>query len=489
MTESDRTETPEAAESTKIGVDEWVASEEERREQAGGLTGLISRGWSESPDPAKLLVFIVVASTLPFWMGEGDLFSYGLFTLLYALLALGLSLIVGWAGLLDLGYFAYFGVGAYTYALLSSNHYGIHWQAEFSIPVAIFGAAFFGLLLGLTSRRLLGDYYAIVTLFFGQAFVAFVGVANPEVAGKGLTGGPNGIPGVDPLNFFGYELHSTRQYYFFLLIVFSLAAAGLYFLNQSRTGRSWRALREDPLAAEAMSIPVFRLKILAVVLGAGMAGLTGCIFAAIQTGVVAGQFDISLLVILYAIIILGGLGSIAGVLIGTIVINVTLQFLAPQNDIPEFKRWLFYGVIVLAVAKLRPWSKLAAVVGGTIAFGFVIHAVASAIDSSWTAGSAVDAGSAGTGIEHWVIIPKGHPAFDTWAYIILVALIVLCSQLKGWWRIGVLIPTLYWVAVVWENVLAENPAVTALILFGALLIALMQVRPQGLLGTARVEIV
>jgi hypothetical protein len=101
----------------------------------------------------------------------------------------------------------------------------------------------------------------------------------------------------------------------------------------------------------------------------------------------------------------------------------------------------------------------------------------------------MDAGSAGSGIEHWVVIPQGHPGFDTWAYIILVALIIATAQVRGWWRYGLLIPTLYWVAVVWENVLVEQPAVTALILFGALLIALMQARPQGLLGTARVEIV
>jgi branched-chain amino acid transport system permease protein len=450
---------------------------------------LIAKGWNAPPDAAKLLVFVALATTLPFWMSQGDLFSYGLYTLLYALLALGLNIVVGFAGLLDLGYVAYYGIGAYGYALLSSNHYDIHWQAEFSIPVVILGTAFVGLLLGLTSRRLLGDYYAIVTLFFGQAFVAFVNNANPHVAGEGLTGGSNGIPGVDPLNFFGYKLHSTKQYYYLLLIVFSLAAAGLYFLNRSRTGRSWRALREDPLAAEAMSIPVFRLKILAVVFGAGTAGLAGCIFAAIQTGVVPGNFDVALLIILYAIVILGGVGSIAGVLIGATVINVAIQFLAPQNDLPELKRWLFYGVIVLLVLKLRPWAKLAVVVGGTVAFGFLFHGVAGAIDSSWTAGSAVDAGSSATGIEHWVIIPQGHPSFDTWAYIILIALIVLCSQLKGWWRTIALVPTLYWVAVVWENVLMEQPAVTALILFGALLIALMQARPQGLLGTARVEIV
>jgi ABC-type branched-subunit amino acid transport system permease subunit len=489
------TETPQApvdpdeVERPRIGVDEWVASAEERSERAGGLGGLISRGWEWTRPDVKLLVFVALASTLPFWMNQGDLFAYGLFTLLYALLALGLNIVVGFAGLLDLGYVAFFGIGAYGYALLSSNHYGIHWQAEFSIPVVVLGTAGVGLLLGLTSRRLLGDYLAIVTLFFGQAFVAFVNNANPKVAGEGLTGGPNGIPGVDPLNFFGYELHSIKQYYFCLLIAFSLAAAGLYFLNESRTGRSWRALREDPLAAEAMSIPVNRLKILAFIFGAGTAGLTGCIFAAIQTGVVAGNFDVALLITLYAIIILGGLGSIAGVLIGAIVINVSYQFLTPANDVPELKRLLFYGVIVLLAAKIRPWSKLAVVFLGTIAFGFAAHAIAGAIDPSWTAGAAVDAGSAGSALEHWVIIPKGHPAFDTWAYIVLVAAIVVCSQLRGWWRSAALIPTLYWVAVVWENVLVEQPAVTALILFGALLIALMQARPQGLLGTARVEIV
>ena len=313
-----------------------------------------------SPPPAKLIAFVALASTLPFWMNEGELFSYGLYTLIFALLALGLNVVVGFAGLLDLGYVAFYGIGAYGYALLSSRHYGIHWQAEFSIPIVVAGTALVGLLLGLTSRRLLGDYLAIVTLFFGQAFVAFVNNANPKVAGEGLTGGPNGIPGVDPLNFFGYKLHSTKQYYFLLLIVFSLAMAGLYFLSHSRTGRAWKALREDPLAAETMSIPVNRLKIMAFMFGAGTAGLAGCIFAAIQTGVVAGNFDVALLITLYAIVILGGLGSIAGVLVGAIVINVSLQFLAPSNDHPELKRWLFYGVIVLIVARIRPWARLAA---------------------------------------------------------------------------------------------------------------------------------
>jgi branched-chain amino acid transport system permease protein len=481
---------PDAVDRPRIGVDEWVAQAEERREPGRGPGALFSRGWGATPPSAKLLVFVALAGTLPLYLNEGDLFAYGLYTLLYAVLALGLNIVVGFAGLLDLGYVAFYGVGAYSYALLSSNHYGIHWQAEASIPVVVAGTALVGLALGLTSRRLLGDYLAIVTLFFGQAFVAFTNNANPHVAGKGVTGGSNGIPGVDPINLFGYQLHSTKQYVYLLLVVFALAATGLFFLNESRTGRAWRALREDPLAAEAMSMPVNRLKLMAFAFGAGTAGLSGAIFAAIQTGTVPGNFDISLLITIYAIVILGGLGSIAGVVVGAIVINVSFQFLAPSNDHPELKRWLFYAAILILVAKIKPWTRAAFVLAGTVVFGIAVHEILSAVASSWTAGSAVDAGSMSQRIAEWVIIPRGgHGTFDTLVYIALVAAIVALSQLRGWWRAAGLIPTLYLVAVVWENVLVEQPAVTRLILFGALLIALMQARPQGLLGTARVEIV
>ena len=480
---------PDAVDRPRIGVDEWVAEAEERREHGRGPGALVSRGWAVTPPPVKLLLLVVLAGTLPLWLNEGDLFAYGLYTLLYAVLALGLNIVVGFAGLLDLGYVAFYGVGAYSYALLSSNHYGIHWQAEASIPVVVAATALLGLTLGLTSRRLLGDYLAIVTLFFGQAFVAFTNNANPKVAGKGITGGSNGIPGVDPINLFGYELHSTKQYLYLLLIVFVLAATGLYFLNQSRTGRAWRALREDPLAAETMSIPVNRLKLMAFAFGAGTAGLAGAIFAAIQTGTVPGNFDISLLITIYAIVILGGLGSIAGPLVGAIVINVSFQFLAPSNDHPELKRWLFYGAIVVLVARIKPWTRAAFVLAGTAVFGIVVHAIVSSVAPSWTAGSVVDAGSTSRQIADWVVIPRGHASFNTIAYIALVGAIVTLAQVRGWWRAVGLIPTLYLVAVVWENVLVEQPAVTRLILFGALLIALMQARPQGLLGTARVEIV
>src|SRR6266545_3019500 len=349
---------PGARDRPRGGVDEWVARAEERARGPAGLAGLTRRLGSAVPPPARLALFIAVAASLPFWMNRGDLFSYGIFTLLYALLGLGLNVVVGYAGLLDLGYVAFFGFGAYFYAELSSPQYGIHWPAAASIPVVVVAAALLGLVLGIPSRRLLGDYLAIVTLFFGQAFVVFVNVGNPTVGGKGLTGGPNGIADIDPLDFFGYELTSRTQQFYFLLLACLVVLAGLHFLSESRTGRAWRALREDPLAAETMSIPVKRLKLMAFAFGAGIAGLAGCIFAAVLTAVTSGNFDVPLLITIYAVVILGGVGSLTGVVLGAVVINVSFQFLAPENP-QNNARILFYGVILLLlVLGLRPWWRL-----------------------------------------------------------------------------------------------------------------------------------
>ena len=487
-------EPPDAEAQTRIGVDSWVAESEDRQARKRGFFGPAARGWDASPDPVKLFLFIAVFATLPFWMNEGDLFIYGLYTVLYATLGLGLNVVVGFAGLLDLGYVAYFGIGAYGYALVSSDHYGIHWPTLASLPAVMVFTGLIGLGLGLTSRRLVGDYFAIVTLFFLQAFLVFTNTANPVIHGIGLTGGSSGIGNLDPLEFFGYSLTSVKQQYYFFLLVLVLATAGLYFANRSRTGRAWRALREDPLAAEVMSIPVNRLKRLAIVMGAALAGLCGAIFAAIQTAVTSSNFTLNVLIFIFAVVILGGIGSIAGPILGAIVINVSFQFLQPQNDHPSIKRWLFYGAIVLFIALMKPWYRAVVVLVGTVAFGLAVHAIVSATAAaSWTAGTVTDAGfgSAGKAIADWVVIPNQtlHGGFATYAYIGLVVLVCVVRSVTGWWRTVVLIPTLYMAAVVWENVLAPNPAVTAEILFGVLLIVIMTVRPQGLIGTARVEII
>src|SRR5205823_4990542 len=420
-----------------------------------------------------------------------NLFRYGLFTLVYALLAIGLNIVVGFAGLLDLGYVAFFGCGAYLYAILASPQFGNQWQAEAAIPIVVIFTAFVGLIIGLPSRRLLGDYLAIVTLFFGQAFVTFVNNANyinfPIFGHLDLTGGANGLDRIDPLNFFGYRLVSTKQNFYFLLGAFVVVISALYFANESRTGRAWRALREDPLAAEAMSIPVNRLKLLAFSFGAATAGFTGAIYGAIHTGAFPGDYDIGLLITVYAVVILGGTGSLAGVVIGAIVVNCAPEILRT----PDQAGWLFYGAILLAViAKLRPWRRLAAVLASLLGLGFALRAIADAAWPRMTDGTAQSAGFVARVANHWVLLPKHPEKIADFAYVILIAAILVVIQLRGVWRTIALVPTLYLVAFVWENRLIEETAgATRLILLGALLIALMNARPQGLMGTARVEIV
>src|SRR6266545_6896727 len=332
----------EQPDAPRIGVDEWVASAEGRIERRTGVRGLVHDAVERTPPPFRLAAFVALAAVLPLFFSSGDLFRYGFFTLVYVLLGLGLNVTVGFSGLLDLGYVAFYGFGAYMYAILSSDIHGIHWPAEIAIPIVVVASALVGLLLGLPSRRLLGDYLAIVTLFFGQAFVFFVGTTNP----RGLTGGANGIPDVDPLNFFGLHIRSYRGYYWFALAVFFVVLAGLWSLLRSRTGRAWQALREDPLAAELMGMPVNRLKLLAFAFGAAIAGLAGCIYAASAGSVASGSFDVPLLITIYAIVILGGTGSLTGVLLGAVVITVSYEILRPET--PGTARVLFYLAVLAA---------------------------------------------------------------------------------------------------------------------------------------------
>ena len=254
------------------------------------------------------------------------------------MLGLGLNVVVGFAGLLDLGYVAFYGIGAYTYAILSSDLHGIHWPAEVTIPIAIVVSAVLGLTSALSSRRLLGDYLAIVTLFFGQAFVTF---ANNGERPKGLDGRRQRDR--KPRQHQHLRLHADVDQAVLLLHPRRVRrrVRGAVSLVRSRIGRSWMALREDPLAAQLMSIPVNRLKLLAFMFGAGIAGLTGAIVAPALTGVAPGNFDTSILITIYAVVILGGAGSLMGVVIGAIVINVSYELLTPST--PDRARWLFYG--------------------------------------------------------------------------------------------------------------------------------------------------
>ena len=488
---SDLPERPDARDRPQVGVDEWVAQVEGRRERGQGLTGLAQRLWERLPPFGRLALFVVPAAFFPVFTGSNTLSRFGVFTLLYVLLGLGLNIVVGFSGLLDLGYVAFYGFGAYTYGFLASGHSGHHWPAEAAIPLVVVLTALLGLLLGLPSRRLLGDYLAIVTLFFGQAFVTFVNNANyikyPFFGHLDLTGGANGLDRIDPLNFFGYELTTTKQNFYFLLGAFVVVITALYFANESRTGRAWRALREDPLAAEAMSIPVNRLKLLAFSFGAATAGFTGAIYGAIHTGAFPGDYDIGLLITVYAVVILGGTGSLAGVVLGAIIVNCAPEILRTPNQ----AGWLFYGTIAVALlVKLRPWHRLAAVLAALVGLGFALRGLADAVWPRMTAGTSQSEGLIAHIFDHWVLLPRHPEKMADFAYVILIAAILFVTQIRGIWRTVALVPTLYLVAFVWENRLIEETAgATRLILLGALLIALMNARPQGLMGTARVEIV
>jgi branched-chain amino acid transport system permease protein len=479
---------------TKVGVDEWVARSEERTEDGTGRGAGLRRRWDATPPVARLAVIATLVALFPFMTDSDFAIRVGINALLLATLAIGLNVVVGWAGLLDLGYIAFYGFGAYGYALLSSDQLGdagVHLPSLVSIPLVVVLAAGLGLLLGLPSRRLLGDYLAIVTLFFGQIFVELlVNLDRVRLPGAeepiSITGGPNGIPGLDPIAFFGYELITPRSYFYLLLVVMVVLAVVLHLLDTSRTGRAWRAVREDPLAASFMTIPVNGVKLMAFSFGAAIAALAGTIFAAVQVGVFPQNFETPFLILIYAALILGGSGSIAGAALGGAVVGIVLELL--RN--PDQASVLFYGLVLLAlVAKLRPWRVLAAVLGGIVALGLVAHAIASAISASAVSGEPALGGTLASILEPWLVLPADGRTAGNIAFAGLVACGLAMTLMRGRARTAALVPLVYLAAFAWEARLVTEPSITRQLLVGALLVVMMTLRPHGLLGSRRVEAV
>jgi branched-chain amino acid transport system permease protein len=475
-----------------IGQDEWVARQSERRLLRAGRLGLLDERLRRTPWWALLLLFIAAICLMPVFTSSGYVRRVGFDTVLYMLLALGLNVVVGWGGLLDLGYVAFYGAGAYAYALLDSHQLGVHLPTIAAIPIVVAIGAIVGFLVGLPSRRLSGDYLAIVTLFFLQIFLT-VTTNGDQVFSRNLTGGANGILNVDPLSWFGHQLPTEHEgvfavsYYYVAIGFFAVVFVALRFVNLSRTGRAWRSLREDPLAAEAMGMPVNALKLLAFAFGAAVAALSGSIFAALASSVFPLTFSFPLLITVYTMVILGGSGSMAGVVGGAIVINVLLELLRE----PGQARIVFYIAIALGlVLASRRSRRLGAVAAATVAFGFVFHAIADAIDHSWVAGAG--SGTAGA-FASWVVVPTHLAGWVPSAtYIGLIVAALTLTLVGGHLRLVLLVPTLYLAAFVWENVMIGSAAAIApmrFIVLGLILIGLMILRPNGLLGERRVEIV
>ena len=351
--------------SPAIGHDEWVARHVERR--LPPKLGPVEERLRFVPWWAWLILFLGAACLLPVFSSSPYVRYVGFTTVLYMLLALGLNVVVGWGGLLDLGFVAFYGIGAYAYALLNSDHYGIHMWSVISIPIVVIIGGLAGLLLGLPSRRLSGDYLAIVTLFFLQLFQTLTTNGDQFLFGAGnVTGGANGILRIDPLDLFGKELAIQHGgafavgYYFVALGFFAVVFVALRFVNHSRTGRAWRSQREDALAAEVMGMPVNWLKLMSFSFGAATAALTGTLFASANAAVFPLEFYFVLLITVYTMVILGGQGSQAGVVLGAIIVGVLLELLRT----PSHARDLFYVLVAAGlVVGLKFTWKLVAVAG------------------------------------------------------------------------------------------------------------------------------
>jgi branched-chain amino acid transport system permease protein len=472
-----------------IGVDEWVARSDERREQGFGPFGPLLRAYQRVGWWPRLALLAALG------FGFGQIGANGFQQLVafnaveYAILAVGLNIVVGWAGLLDLGYVAFYGIGAYGYALFSSHALGslvtftggVELSTLATIPTVLVFAGIVGVLIGLVALRLAGDYLAIVTLFFGLAFFEFVN--NVDQANLG---GDNGIIALQPFHAFGAHIGSTLGYYYIALIFLIVLMAALHLLNNSRTGRAWRAVRDDPLAAQVMTVPVNFVKVMAFSFGAIVAALAGTVFAAQQGNTFPTNFDSTVLILIYACLVLGGVGNIAGAVLGGVTVTVIQQMLASPTD----AAYLFYGLILLGLlAKVRPWPYLLATLAGIVAFGFAVRGIAGAISHSAVDGTTGSVGWIGSAMRHFVTVPSDGTTYGNILFVVLICAVLVIIRLKGVWRLVAVVPTVYFAACCWESRLSLAPAITAQIVIGGILIVIMAVRPHGLLGGRRVEVV
>jgi branched-chain amino acid transport system permease protein len=338
----------------------------------------------------KLVVFFVCAAllfALPLFVGQ---FGQGwvrimALALLYVLLALGLNIVVGYAGLLDLGFVAFYAVGAYMYALMASPHLwetfpaiaaafpdGLHTPIWIVIPLAAFLAAIAGILLGTPVLKLRGDYLAIVTLGFGEIIRVFMNNLEHPV---NITNGPRGLGNIDSINLFGVDIGkrltigefvipSVTMYFWLFLVLVVVSVLICWRLETSRIGRAWMAIREDEIAAKAMGINTRNMKLLAFAMGATFGGVSGAMFAAFQGFVSPESFSLMESVMIVAMVVLGGMGHIPGVILGAVMLAAlpeVLRYVA--GDVQNLTggridaailRQLLIALAMIVIMLLRP---------------------------------------------------------------------------------------------------------------------------------------
>ena len=307
------------------------------------------------------------------------------FALLYVLLALGLNIVVGYAGLLDMGYVAFFAVGAYMYALLASPQLtnafpwiaamfpdGLHTPLYVAIPLSALFAGMFGLLLGAPTLKLRGDYLAVVTLGFGEIIRVFLNNLDRPI---NITNGPKGIGEIDPLTVMGFplsrkldlgftEIPSVTLYYYLFIVLVGFSILICSRLEHSRIGRAWMAIREDEIAAKAMGINTRNLKLTAFGMGATFGGVSGAMFASFQGFVSPESFSLMESVMILGMIVLGGIGYLPGVVLGALLLAAlpeVLRYVAgPLQELTGGRldaailRQLLIALAMVSVMLLRP---------------------------------------------------------------------------------------------------------------------------------------
>jgi branched-chain amino acid transport system permease protein len=341
---------------------------------------------------ALALALLAGGVVMPFLVSEaGDFMNASVIALAYVVMALGLNIVVGFAGLLDLGYVAFYAFGAYCVGWFGSGFFfkahlhvlvskvagtlpGIHLNFLLILVAAVLITSLAGTIIGLPTLRLRGDYIAIVTLAFGE-IIGVTAVNGQDIhlgGGMTLTAGNLGIPAVDPPYFPGIGQFSQldlRPWYWLIYGVMVLVLVVNLRVRDSRLGRAWIALREDEVAAVSMGIPLVRTKLLAYAIGAAFGGMSGAFLGALYTSVNAGQFAFSFSIFVLAMIIVGGLGSIWGAVVGALSLSYINYYLIPDvlNEVPKAFGLNFnltqlsfgiYGFLLVLVMVLRPQGLL-----------------------------------------------------------------------------------------------------------------------------------
>ncbi|MEZ5089218.1 MAG: branched-chain amino acid ABC transporter permease [Micropruina sp.] len=338
----------------------------------GALTAVILRSglgaWLSAAGQRhrNVLVFSAFAAAFLFpctQNGSDANMSIATQVLIFAATAVGLNIVVGLAGLLDLGYIAFLGAGAFTAATLSMSAFAtIDWKPPFIVVMLIAGvvSALLGLVIGSPTLRVSGDYLAIVTLAFGEIFRITMNNLDGR-DGPDLVHGSSGIPAIPNLNFFGFDFGAVHtvlgiplgrfsNYFFLMLLIMAFIVLVFTRLNHSRIGRGWVAIREDEKAAEAMGVNVFGLKLLAFAGGAFLAGFAGAVKAHVDVSVVPDQYIFLESAFLLAAVVLGGMGTVLGVLLGATLLKLVPEKLRFVNEY----RMLLFGLLMVIMMRVRP---------------------------------------------------------------------------------------------------------------------------------------